>query len=131
MTGLCVPGGQFVSSGLIDERDEVVGSRSCNVATDEAALPTALSWLGAVKAVEVWQGSRLVGRCLPNDNPAPSELDSDTLRSGLRQPSDHPSIGPDFHELVCCRERRADANCFLQRRAFAFLGCDDLATFIQ
>lgn len=64
---------------LVDELDEVVGSRACDAATDEAALVAARSWLGAVRAVEVWQGSRLVGRCPPKDIPIPPGQAADEL----------------------------------------------------
>jgi len=57
----------------------VVGSRICDAATDEAALAAARSWLGAVRAVEVWQGPRLVGRLPPKDPSTPAGKAADEL----------------------------------------------------
>jgi len=57
----------------------VVESKACDAATDEAALAAAHSWLGAVRAVEVWQGPRLVGRCPPKDIPIPPGQAADEL----------------------------------------------------
>ena len=55
---------------MCDHSDTVVGARVCNAATDQAALAVADSWLGIARAVEVWQGPRLVGRCPLHDTAA-------------------------------------------------------------
>lgn len=64
---------------LLDDQDMVVGSKVCDAVTDGAALAAARSWLGAARAIEVWQGPRLVGRLPPEDPSTPPGKAADEL----------------------------------------------------
>ncbi len=59
------------SALMCDHLDAVIGYKVYDAPTDRAALAAARCWLGTTRAVEIWQGPRLVGRYPPKNIPIP------------------------------------------------------------
>jgi hypothetical protein len=51
--------------------DHFHGAETVNCTSDKEAVTTALEWIGGFPAVEVWCGTRPIGKLVPDNPPQP------------------------------------------------------------